>query len=80
MTLEPYVYGEAALEGHFLYRHLADQGGVVQETDADYRFTQLELELGIGVDAYLRAGLEVWDKSIVGYPSRDRDDFLELRS
>jgi hypothetical protein len=76
LILEPYLYAEAALEGHFLYEVLADGSGVHQGSDVDYRFTQLEF--GGGVDGKFRAGLEVFDQSIIGYPSRDPNQFHEF--
>ena len=76
LIVEPYLYGEAALEGHFLYRVLADGSGVEEGSDADYRFTKLEF--GGGMDAKFRAGLEALDVSIIGYPSKDPEDFVEF--
>jgi len=75
LIIEPYVYGKAGVEGHFLYRVLADGSGVQEGSDTDYRFTQLEF--GGGVDAKFRAGIEVLDKSIVGYP-KDVTQFEEF--
>ncbi len=76
LIVEPYLFAEAALEGHFLYQVQADGSGVTDGGDADYRFTKLEF--GAGVDGKFRAGLEAFDRSIVGYPSRDQNDFLEF--
>ncbi len=76
LIVEPYLYGEAALEGHFLYQLLGDGSGVNQGDDADYRFTTLEF--GGGVDGKFRAGLEVFDQSIIGYPPNP-NDFHEFK-
>ena len=76
LIVEPYLYAAAALEGQFLYQVAADSSGVETGSDADYRFTRLEF--GGGVDGKFRAGLEAFDQSIVGYPSRDQNDFLEF--
>ena len=66
--VEPYLYGEAALEGHFVYRDGTGGAG----SDADYRFT--DLEFGGGIDAGFRLGLEVFDLQLAGYPSTDPDE------
>jgi hypothetical protein len=76
LIVEPYLYAEAALEGHFLYQVDNNGDGLSAGTDTDYRFTRLEF--GGGIDAKFRAGLEVFDQSIVGYPSRDKDDFHQF--
>ena len=76
LILEPFLYGQASLEGHFLYRVLADGSGVERGLDADYRFT--DLQFGGGMDGRFRAGVELFDKSIVGFPERNRDAFYEF--
>ena len=76
LRIEPYLYGEAALEGHFLYQYEVDGSGFQDGSDVDYRFTQLEF--GGGIDGKFRAGLEAFDKSIIGYPSRNTNEFLEF--
>lgn len=76
LILEPYLYAEAAVEGHFLHRYLAGQSGVETNQDQDYRFTQLEF--GAAIDGKYRAGLEVFDQSIIGYPSANPDDLAQL--
>ena len=72
LIIEPYLAGDLALEGQFLYQ----QGQLWDYNDAAYRFTQLEV--AGGVDAKLRADLSFFDVTIAGYPSRDADDFLEI--
>ena len=72
LRVEPYLYGETDLEGHFVYR---DNGGGAG-SDADYRFTQLEF--GGGVDGAFRLGLEVFNLNIAGYPSRNPDDLYRF--
>ncbi len=71
LIVEPYLYGEAAVEGHF-----SDRIDAQMCTDTDYRFTKLEF--GGGLDGKLRAGLEVFDTSIVGYPSSNPNDLYEF--
>jgi hypothetical protein len=61
IILEPYLFAEMAVEGHFVYR------GIPDSMDADYRFTKLEF--GGGFDGRFRAGVEVFDRSIFSYPS-----------
>lgn len=63
MILDPYLYADTAMEGHFQY--LNEDGS--QKTDLDYSFTKLEAGAGINLDLF--AGLHVFDKTVVGYPS-----------
>ncbi|MCP5125747.1 MAG: hypothetical protein H6973_08975 [Gammaproteobacteria bacterium] len=76
LILEPYLYAETALQGHFLYELLADGSGVNEGTDVDYRFTKLNF--GGGMDGKFRVGLEVFDKTIAGYP-KDPSQFHEFK-
>lgn len=62
LILDPYLYADAGIEGHFLYLN-ADGGHM---SDLDYFITQFEA--GAGVDLDLFAGLHVFDKTIIGYP------------
>jgi len=66
LVVEPYLYGEAAVEGHFMYGAENTSGGYSDVGDADYRFTKLEF--GGGIDARFRAALEVFDYTLAEYP------------
>ncbi|MBP8283259.1 MAG: hypothetical protein KAX46_05010, partial [Chromatiaceae bacterium] len=68
LLVEPYLYGEAALEGHFVYQDATGGAG----SDTDYRFTKMEF--GGGIDGKLRLGLAVFDMNLAGYPSRDPNE------
>jgi hypothetical protein len=72
LKIEPYLYGEAALQGHFSYQDGSGGTG----SDVDYRFTKLEF--GGGVDGAFRLGLEAFDVSLIGYPSRDPNDLYRF--
>ena len=72
LKIEPYLYGEAALQGHFSYQDGSGGAG----SDVDYRFTKLEF--GGGVDGAYRLGLEAFNVSLVGYPSRDPNDLYRF--
>jgi hypothetical protein len=72
LKVEPYLYGEAALQGHFSYWDGSGGDG----SDLDYRFTKLEF--GGGVDGAFRLGLEAFDVSLIGYPSRDPNDLYRF--
>ena len=62
MLVEPYLYGEAGIHGHF--RHQIDNDGTLN--DLDYWFTNLEV--GGGLDLKLYAGLHIFDYNIASYP------------
>lgn len=73
LLIEPYLYGQAGLEGHFVYRGGSDGSS----DDADYRFT--ELEFGGGIDGRLRLSLEVLNYQLAGFPSRNPDDLHDVQ-
>ncbi|ALO33366.1 hypothetical protein CMT41_00555 [Colwellia sp. MT41] len=70
IKVEPYIYAEAGIEGEFVGLAALETG---VDISSDYRFTKLNA--GIGMDLKLRAGFEVFDKSIAGWPSKNLDDF-----
>ncbi len=69
ISVEPYLFGEAGLEGRIEYSY----DPAVSAFDAAYRFT--ELDIGGGVDLGLRADFSVWDYTLAGWPSRRSDHF-----
>lgn len=73
LLIEPYLYGQAGLEGHFVYRG----GSTGSSSDADYRFT--ELEFGGGIDGRLRLGMQVFNYQLAGYPSRNPDELHDFQ-
>lgn len=63
MNLQPYLYADAGIEGHFDYQ--ADY--VTENFDMDYSLTRFEA--GGGIDLSVFGGLEVFDINVISYPS-----------
>jgi len=70
VKVEPYIYAEAGIEGEFVGLAALETG---VDISTDYRFTKLNA--GIGMDLKLRAGFEIFDKSIAGWPDKNLDSF-----
>ncbi|MDC2888685.1 LamG domain-containing protein [Psychrosphaera algicola] len=73
IIVEPYLYAEAGVEGHYRSEASLETG---VDTQLDYRFT--EMAAGIGAELKLRAALEIFDKTIIGWPSRDKDEYKTI--
>ena len=70
VKVEPYLFGETKVQGVFEGNADLYTGG---DFIADYGFDYLRT--GVGMDLNVRAGLEVIEKSLIGWPSEDQNHF-----
>lgn len=76
VNVEPYLFAEMGLQGRFDYIAQQSPDFVIEDFDAQYRFTKLDA--GAGLDVNLRAGLEIFEKGLIGYPSADIEELQKI--
>ena len=64
ILVEPYIYGDAAINGQLHYQNA--NGTAIPFSDLDYWFNNLQA--GAGVDLRLYAGLHIFDVNLISYP------------